>query len=287
MRCANQHSRLSMCRECSEEYVDLQTYQMELENSESNGTICKSYLAQTDKVGVFQATRSFGINLWDKASCDNCYISPLTHDNMLLTEVAKDFFSLANSLKGCIEIFPDVYPGDVPSTVCYYCQDRYLELNRFFRNKVITSFPYKDGICNDILDTMNMTQRQWGSTHFKCGKKGKKNYYLAMAALCVLLSPGLFYSVIRFSQKPTVERTILQEHIIRTVLLRANSEISLRERENQQQGSQSATELMEITMDKFRKSMEMRENQARSLSVSNDTGRHTRPTENSEHRFYC
>ena len=57
--------------------------------------------------------------------------------------------------------------GDEPAA-----QADYSSLNSFYRESVFgAQFPnLTEGVCFDILDTMNSTQRRWGSEQFQCGQ---------------------------------------------------------------------------------------------------------------------
>ena len=102
--------------------------------------------------------------LWSKAYCDNCYTSPLHHSSQL-TETTTEFFALADTVLDCFGLHPNTSKllGPDTSDACSACGADYRALNKFYRQRIFqTHFPKQRGICFDILDTMNSTQRRWG-----------------------------------------------------------------------------------------------------------------------------
>jgi len=220
-RCANQYAKpIYMCRKCVQDFIDVRKYYNALEHSESEGINCKDILTSHDKVEIIKVTYEYIVGkngLWSKAYCSSCYTRPLNYESTL-TEKAVKFFALARAVQDCFDAHPNKGLDQNKSEACFECQVDYAAFNAFYKEELFKAqFPYLDGICFDIVDTMNTTQRQWGSDHFDCGRKMKGNAPLIIAVCCVLLSPVAFYILARLSLSAARERTVAHSYMSRTL----------------------------------------------------------------------
>ena len=116
---------------------------------------------------------------------------------------------------------------DGRSEACTECRRDYTALNTFYREKVAApcpppptpplqvfglSVPFLEGVCFDLLDTMNSTQRRWGSGYYMCGRQMAPSAPLITAVVCVLLCPAVFYMLTRYLD------TLFQVHKVRHTL---------------------------------------------------------------------
>ena len=154
--------------------------------------------------------------LWSKASCSSCFTKPLNHRSEL-TKKTVEFFALADSVMDCFEEHPNT--TEDTSTACSACRADYTALNKFYREQIFQAqFPELDGICFDILDTMNFTQRRWGSDHYGCVRKMHTSWSLVVAVICIMLSPVAFYGGLWYWKEAAVERAVVEHHISNAIV---------------------------------------------------------------------
>jgi len=221
--CANHFSRpIRMCRACKDLFLDVEKYFGALEHSEQRGINCRDLLTGQDKVEVIQETHAFIAGpegLWAKAYCSECYTSPFNRTSVL-TEDAVTFFALFKTTQDCFTMYPNNSNNknspQNKSEACYDCYNDYNDLLDFYRDtyfrSTITDDYQQTGICFDILDAMNSTQRQWGAGYFNCVRTIKGSAPLISALLVVLTTPFLFYLGVRFGPgtRRARERVITQ-----------------------------------------------------------------------------
>ena len=208
-----------MCRKCVGHFLNVRTYYHALEHSETAGMNCKSILTSQDKVEIVKATYAYIVGdhgLWSKGFCSSCYTKPLTHESKLTT-ITNEFFALAEAVLDCFDEHPNAsYPLEIEeqSGACTSCRADYLALNHFYKEKIFQAqFPQLDGICFDILDMMNSTQRRWGREHYGCVRKMHGNAPLILAIIFILLTPVAFYGGAWYFGKAAVERAVTTSHM--------------------------------------------------------------------------
>lgn len=252
--CANHFSRpishlsLKMCRACKDLFLDVQKYFGALEHSEERGINCRDLLTGQDKVEVITETHAFIAGkegLWARGYCSECYTSPFNRSSVL-TDDTNTFFALFRSTQDCFEMYPNTSTANSPqnkSEACYACYNDYNDLLDFYRD---TFFSRGDdmvtGICFDILDAMNSTQRLWGQGYYKCGRTIKGSAPLISALLAVLTTPFLLYLGVRFgpgtrrARERVITQTTIQEIIAQeSVVEEEATRRSLGETENREQ----------------------------------------------------
>jgi len=224
IRCANQYAQpIFMCRNCLNYYLTVVEIYDALRHSTEDEVSCKALLTSRDKVEIIKATFDYIAGkdgLWNRASCNSCYTKPVNHTSRL-TETTLKFFDLFASTQACFSAHPNQSLTQNKSEACTECQGEYEALSDFYREKVFSQFPLLSGICFDVLDAMNATQREWGSEHFQCGRRMGSNLPLLAAVACILLSPVVFYLTARFSQEAAGERTVVQRNHITDLIASA------------------------------------------------------------------
>ena len=215
-KCATQFARpIKMCRECKEDFLDVRKYYDALEHAQEEGIICKDILTSQDKVEIIKETYNFIISsdgLWAKGFCSSCYSSPFTYESGL-TNNTKMFFGMYDTVRECFSLHPDTSNTTEPSEACSECREKYDSLQDFYKEYFLgRQFPNMDGICFDVLDSMNTTQHHWGSGHYQCERQIKGSAPLITAVLIVLSSPVLLYLLVRFSPGHGAARERLVAH---------------------------------------------------------------------------
>ena len=215
-KCATQFARpIKMCRECKEDFLNVRKYYNALEHAQEEGIVCKDILTSQDKVEIIKETYNFIISsdgLWAKGFCSACYSSPFNHESVL-TNNTKMFFGLYDTVRECFSQHPNSSNSTEPSEACTECRVKYDTLQDFYKENFLgQQFPNLDGICFDVLDTMNSTQHHWGSGHYQCERRIQSSAPLITAVLIVLSSPVLLYLLVRFSPGHGAARERLVAH---------------------------------------------------------------------------
>eukprot|EP00088_Acartia_fossae_P012661 TRINITY_DN16548_c0_g1_i1.p1 TRINITY_DN16548_c0_g1~~TRINITY_DN16548_c0_g1_i1.p1 ORF type:complete len:350 (-),score=43.27 TRINITY_DN16548_c0_g1_i1:122-1171(-) len=269
--CANEHAKpISMCKDCFPYYINLTTSYKDLKTHKENKMSCMDILTSQDRLEIVQETYQYiagkkppkGIiastgkqGLWSKGNCESCYSSPFRADSVL-SAVTVDFFSRHTIVKDCFKKFP--YQEDIPrnsSQACQVCQPFYQNLSDFYEEYVLDDeAPFICDVCIDIVDAMNLTQRQWGEK-YNCGRKVEHHIPLLVMVSCVLCTPLFFYSLVRLAETSAEERVISQRNItnfldnnLRRLSFNRRSRVSRssrhvsREQFNQPQGLYQSTE---------------------------------------------
>jgi len=223
-RCANQYAKpIFMCRNCLDDYLTVVEVYDALEHSTEEEVSCKDLLTSRDKVEIIKATFAYiagNDGLWNRASCNSCYTKPVNHTSSL-TKTTVEFFALFTTTQACFSAHPNQSLSQNKSDACTECQGDYEALSDFYREKVFSQFPLLSGICFDVLDAMNATQREWGSERYRCGRRMGDNTPMLAAVFCILLCPVVFYLTARFSQEAAGERTVVQRNHITDLIARA------------------------------------------------------------------
>lgn len=224
--CANKNAKpIQMCRQCASFFIDLSSNYQALSNHSESGHRCKDILTSQDSVQIIEETYHYIAavqskkdtipfkGLWNKANCYRCYTEPFSHNSSLSKETV-GFFERHKNVEECFQQFP--YEKDSPrnsSSACQACQVSYQNLSFFYRDHILGQDNWvTDNICFDILDAMNMTQRQWGE-NFNCGRKLEHHWITLVAIIIVACLPLIFYPVVRILGTSAEERVINQRHI--------------------------------------------------------------------------
>jgi len=225
--CANKNAKpIRMCRECGSYFIDLTSNYQAFSNNSESGHRCKDILTSQDSVEIIEETYNYiaavqssrGTNglfkgLWNKGNCNSCYTQPFSHDSTL-NKATTEFFQRERQVRKCFNQYPD--EKDSPrnsSSACEACLADYQNLSSFYREHILgKSAPFTDNVCFDILDAMNMTQRQWGE-NFNCGRKLEHHIILLVAVVIIGSLPLIFYPTVRVLGTSAEERVISQRHI--------------------------------------------------------------------------
>jgi len=216
--CANINAKpISMCRKCKNDILEIKQAYWALSNITESGLLCKDILTSQDRVEIIQETFHYiaddNQGLWSKGHCNKCYTEPFNNHSQLSKDTT-GFFQRHSAVEDCFERHPWRATEEPRNTsaACTECQDYYQELSKFYRHILGDRAPFTDQICFDILDAMNMTQRAWGEK-YNCGREQIHHVVLIVAIIIVLLSPVVFYPVVRFTETSASERVISQRHI--------------------------------------------------------------------------
>jgi len=210
----------SMCRKCVSHLIDVKEFFFQFEHSKAEGVNCKDLVTSRDKVDIIHATYEFiagDSGLWSRGSCSSCYTSPLDR-NTSLTLPASRFFQMYEMVMDCFSKYPPFESTMIRngnrSVACEDCSTVYYNLSDFYRS-LNSDFPNLEGICFDILDAMNSTQKRWGTGQFGCGEVLSFNLPLVLTIAGVCLATAIFYIAIRFSfgGGAQLERVVSLPHI--------------------------------------------------------------------------
>jgi len=227
--CANANAKpISMCRACVHSYINVTQAYEDLKITSESGVSCMEVLTNQDRLEILEETYEYiagkkstkGISnsnlqgLWNKGNCGSCFSTPFDK-NSVLSAITVDFFARHDIVNQCFKKFP--YEENVPrnkSAACQVCQPFYQNLSEFYVEYIIDveEESYICEACIDIVDAMNMTQRQWGQK-YNCGRKVEHHTPLLVMVAIVLCTPLLFYPLVRLAETSAQEHVISQRNI--------------------------------------------------------------------------
>ncbi|BFF99559.1 osteopetrosis-associated transmembrane protein 1 [Drosophila madeirensis] len=159
---------VKLCVGCEPEYRNLTHSYDELL---SNANCSKIYL-DSDRINVVATTQGILTNLWQKASCEDCY-------NGNHSEMYDEKWVI---LDGCLSANKD--------DPCTACKGDYIELNQFYLGMEKAN---KGLVCFDLQDRMNRTRSNWSKTLKCCQREVKLNTFIIAVFVVVLLPILTFY----------------------------------------------------------------------------------------------
>lgn len=227
--CANVNAKpISMCRACFPSFINVTQAYQDLKTSSESGLSCMQILTSQDRLEIIEETYEYiagkkstkGISnsklqgLWNKGNCGSCFSTPFDK-NSVLSATTVDFFARHAIVNQCFQKFP--YKENIPrnsSAACQVCQPLYQNLSEFYAEYIVAmeEASYICEACIDIVDAMNMTQRQWGEK-YNCGRKVEHHTPLLVMVAIVLCTPLIFYPLVRLAETSAREHVISQRNI--------------------------------------------------------------------------
>ena len=215
--CATRNAKpIFLCRKCVSEFLSVRTAFRAIESNHMKGVNCKKLLDGKDRLQILTRTwASIGgkHGLWAKGFCDACYTQPLNKQSKLRKETA-DFLKLVAKVDVCFQRFPNAGNESHPADACVSCRQSYNNLNKFYREN-IPSYPYIDGVCVDALDTLNRTQKWWGTERYFCTRKIHNDNVVIVVTFFILFSPLVFYLMAGYFGHTAKLRTVAHSDLSR------------------------------------------------------------------------
>ena len=217
--CATRNAKpIFLCRKCVSEFLSVRTAYRAIEMNHMKGVNCKKLLDGQDRLQILIRTwASIGgkHGLWAKGYCDACYTQPLNSQSKLRKETA-DFLKLVSKVDICFHNYPTAGNESHPAEACVACRHLYNNLNTFYRENV-PAYPYIDGVCVDALDTLNRTQKWWGTERYFCTRKIHNDDVVIVATFLILFSPMIFYLMAGYFGHTAKLRTVAHSRWLDTV----------------------------------------------------------------------
>ena len=193
--CATRNAKpILLCHHCVREFLTVRAAYRAIESNHLKGVNCKKLLDGKDRLQILTHTwANIGgkHGLWTKGYCDACYTQPLNKHSRLRKQTA-DFQKLAAKVEICFRDNPNPGNQSHPAGACAACRDQYSILNSFYKEN-FPSQPHIDGVCIDTLDTLNRTQKLWGTDRYFCNRKIHNDDLVIVVAFFILFSPLMFY----------------------------------------------------------------------------------------------
>ncbi|XP_035226826.1 osteopetrosis-associated transmembrane protein 1-like isoform X2 [Stegodyphus dumicola] len=180
--CSSANARpIQLCRNCNE-YLSAMQATYKAMKEEPN--VCQTWFFGSDKISIIDVIHNQAWTLWDINFCQNCYD---------YYNETKAFFDTAERLSECMVSSNTTI--EVNST-CQLCHDLYIQLGDTYNKFVFKQEETDVGICMDIVDRMNMTQKLW-SRQYKCKVEfdTRIGYGNVTTALVIGLVPLCFYLI--------------------------------------------------------------------------------------------
>ena len=193
--CATRNAKpILLCHHCVREFLTVRAAYRAIESNHLKGVNCKKLLDGKDRLQILTHTwANIGgkHGLWTKGYCDACYTQPLNKHSRL-RKGTSDFQKLAAKVEICFRDNPNPGNQSHPAGACAACRDQYSILNSFYKEN-FPSQPHIDGVCIDTLDTLNRTQKLWGTDRYFCNRKIHNDDLVIVVAFFILFSPLMFY----------------------------------------------------------------------------------------------
>jgi len=201
LNCAISRARpFKLCEGCVDYYARLQDLISLLDTTYSDvdrKITCKLFLESFDSIQVVAQLISFLENIWNSSFCDSCFAGYKDTNgtvNYSLAETTKEFiqkklnFDLCvfNATGHMIPIIPIDDNVTLNTNVCTQCLTTYNDINDFFIRLTQES---TNGVCMDIVDTMNYTRLLW-SDIYKCRRNDPD--YMAVIGISFFIPTIVF-----------------------------------------------------------------------------------------------
>ena len=208
--CATRNAKpILLCHHCVREFLTVRAAYRAIESNHLKGVNCKKLLDGKDRLQILTHTwANIGgkHGLWTKGYCDACYTQPLNKHSRLRKQTA-DFQKLAAKVEICFRDNPNPGNQSHPAGACAACRDQYSILNSFYKEN-FPSQPHIDGVCIDTLDTLNRTQKLWGTDRYYCNRKIHNDDLVIVVAFFILFSPLMFYLTAGYFRHTAKLRTV-------------------------------------------------------------------------------
>ncbi|CAF1488382.1 unnamed protein product [Rotaria magnacalcarata] len=177
LNCAVSRARpFKLCEGCVDNYARLQDLIGLLDKTYSDvdrKITCKGFLESYDTIQIVAQLISFVENIWISSYCDNCITGykdtngtidySLTDDTKQFIQKKLNFdFCIFNATGRMVPIIPIDLNVTLNTNVCSVCLTAYNSINEFFLK--ITQ-QNNNGVCMDIVDTMNYTRLLWSKIY--------------------------------------------------------------------------------------------------------------------------
>ena len=218
--CATRNAKpILLCHHCVREFLTVRAAYRAIESNHLKGVNCKKLLDGKDRLQILTHTwANIGgkHGLWTKGYCDACYTQPLNKHSRL-KKVTVDFQKLAAKVEICFRNNPNPGNQSHPAGACAACRDQYSILNSFYKEN-FPSQPHIDGVCIDTLDTLNRTQKLWGTDRYFCNRKIHNDDLVIVVAFFILFSPLMFYLTAGYFGHTAKLRTVANSRWLDMVL---------------------------------------------------------------------
>ena len=174
---------LSICRHCKDQYLRVQKSFEDWKKEECQIDLgidldpvheTYNFIGKARKMHLTSEGDKESVGLWEQGFCCSCYTHPFT-ENSSLTEKVQVFSSLFQDVQDCFSNYENISSKDTHGKkICSKCRVNYNNLVQYYTDTILDSKFNFDGICFDIVDSMNYTQNLWGKK-FQCGRQWKIN----------------------------------------------------------------------------------------------------------------
>ncbi|KAJ0179798.1 hypothetical protein K1T71_004389 [Dendrolimus kikuchii] len=220
--CSIKHARpISFCEKCVDYYKDFSIKYKNLTTKDINGTSCKAVFISNDRLEVVLEYYNGIMSLWNKGNCNACF--DWTKEPTELSNNVKHFNQMYNSTMQCIDHWK---PSTNSSEVCEQCMQNYLELNNFYNNMSTDSVGL-EGVCVDVVDSMNASRYIWSKTLNCCKlRQSPETVFLVCTGIIASL-PLIFYLTVRFCGPiRDLPKVLKQSRFKQTILRSVNARIN-------------------------------------------------------------
>ncbi|CAF2691295.1 unnamed protein product [Rotaria sp. Silwood2] len=212
LNCAVSRARpFKLCEGCVDNFARLQDLIRLLDITYSDvdkAITCKRFLESYDTIQIVAQLISFVQNIWISSYCDNCITNykdtngtidySLTNHTVKFIQKKLNFdFCLFNATGRMVPLIPIDLNVTLNTNVCTVCLATYNDINDFFLQVARDN---KNGVCMDIVDTMNYTRLLW-SKIYECKRHDPD--YMAIIGISFFIPTivCVFYVTALFKEK--------------------------------------------------------------------------------------
>jgi len=177
----NSQPWFTSCLSCKPYHSQLEEFYRRVfvaEQSLGNAS-CHDIFFYGSKLNLLENAYKNAIQMWVVPECFACYKCQNCDET---NEVTRKFYDFYTEYLGCRQ--KHIHNM---TRLCRSCRETYKTTRDYFE----ASFK-QHGVCMDVLDTWNKTQREW-STHFRCRHHHTDPFLLGAFASVIFASPLVFY----------------------------------------------------------------------------------------------
>ena len=130
-----------------------------------------NFIGKARRMSLTSEGEKENVGLWEQGFCSSCYTHPF-NETSSLTEKVQVFSSLLQDVRDCFSNYQNNSSEDNGNKICGKCRVNYNNLVQYYTDTILDSKFNFDGICFDIVDSMNYTQNLWGKK-WQCGRQWK------------------------------------------------------------------------------------------------------------------
>jgi len=203
---------LHNCENCVMEYVSVNDVYTKIFNDKvrNDSVDCKKEILRADNIQIVLLTYNFIQSIWKKSTCDQCFKKDVVNKTVVY-QPTNSTLTLLKKIDDALECFDNNGKNGSSShnmsDVCAICMQTYCDANNYYEE-----VENENGLCSDLIDSMNYTRQEWGQT-YNCTLASKDHGEIWGITAIVCSLPLFFYFGLWFYANPRFLRRSNPHHI--------------------------------------------------------------------------